>query len=186
MDTEKRLDDFVYPTISPSEKKPKVEIVNTESTPQNLLIRSKQAIQIYTGLKDDKEPESDENASEITEMQLNRTTQIVNASEEEIEVIETLEELENALCDVLAPTNHQVLTKKKMTIPFSLKLLENRNSLNNSVPKIVDEKRFLARINPDDAAAAEAELSRQISQADFEKVTSSYDARLIVFRCNSI
>lgn len=101
--------------------------------------------------------------------------QIVEASGEEIEVIETLGELESALEEVLSsptiPTVvRQVFTKTKTTVPFNLASLVDRNRAQRELPKKVSEKRFMARINPDDAATAEAELSRQISQADFEKV----------------
>jgi hypothetical protein len=94
---------------------------------------------------------------------------------EEPKVIETLEELEIVLEDVLAPpTNFPVVSKVKTTVPFGLDLLMERNRAQRDLPKSVTEKRFLARINPGDAAAAEAELSRQISQSDFEKVYSFF------------
>ena len=112
--------------------------------------------------------EDDLKESELTEV---NEVQVVEVSNEEIKVIETLEELESALEDVLAlPSNCPVVSKVKTTVPFDLNLLVERNRAQRDLPKEVAEKRFLARINPGDAAAAEAELSRQISQSDFEKV----------------
>lgn len=107
----------------------------------------------------------------IVELADNEDILIIETSVAEVKVIETLEELECALEDVLtASANPQAFSKAKITVPFDLNLLTDKKRSVIHRPNTIIEKRFLARIGPDDAAAAEAELSRQISQSDFEKV----------------
>lgn len=194
--TEKRLDDFVTNPISPSEKRTKVEVDLSSQEEKQQAVKKWEDNLIFTHIKKNESSRSSveeitvvedesvcgrvecvetlieddikESESELTEV---NEVQVVEVSNEEIKVIETLEELESALEDVLAlPSNCPVVSKVKTTVPFDLNLLVERNRAQRDLPKEVAEKRFLARINPGDAAAAEAELSRQISQSDFEKV----------------
>lgn len=189
------MDDFVTIPISPSEKKTKLD-VSIQDTQQagtkwenNLSFTNIKEMESSTDnveenidgsdeslcerVRDEEQKAEDEEvkvlgATEVEEVQ------VIEMSEEP-KVIETLEELEIVLEDVLAsPTNCPVVSKVKTTVPFGLDLLMERNRAQRDLPKSVTEKRFLARINPGDAAAAEAELSRQISQSDFEKVYSFF------------
>ena len=115
--------------------------------------------------------------------------QIVEAGEPEMKIIETVEELESVLEDILPDSLEEplallptpietigLLHKARLTVPFNMELL--RQSLASapyeeaSSSEAQESKRFMARINPDDTEAAEAELSRQINQEDFKKVTS--------------
>jgi hypothetical protein len=189
------LNDFVTIPISPSEKKTKLD-VSIQDTQQagtkwenNLSFTNIKEMESSTDnveenidggdeslcerVRDEEQQAEDEEvkvlgATEVEEVQ------VIEMSEEP-KVIETLEELEIVLEDVLAPpTNFPVVSKVKTTVPFGLDLLMERNRAQRDLPKSVTEKRFLARINPGDAAAAEAELSRQISQSDFEKVYSFF------------
>lgn len=189
------MNDFVTIPISPSEKKTKLD-VSIQDTQQagtkwenNLSFTNIKEMESSTDnveenidggdeslcerVRDEEQQAEDEEvkvlgATEVEEVQ------VIEMSEEP-KVIETLEELEIVLEDVLAPpTNCPVVSKVKTTVPFGLDLLMERNRAQRDLPKSVTEKRFLARINPGDAAAAEAELSRQISQSDFEKVYSFF------------
>lgn len=106
--------------------------------------------------------------------------------EPEVKVIETAEELENALEDILsdapqdplppslpAPAESVCISNKaKITVSFNLDVLRQSvaSELEASSSRSEECKRFMARISPENAEAAEAELSRQISQSDFEKV----------------
>jgi hypothetical protein len=185
------LDDFVTIPISPSEKKTKLD-VSIQDTQQagtkwenNLSFTNIKEMESSTDnveenidgddeslcerVRDEEQQAEDEEVKVIGATEVEEV-QVIELSEEP-KVIETLEELEIVLEDVLAPpTNSPVVSKVKTTVSFGLDLLMERNRAQRDSPKLVTEKRFLARINPGDAAAAEAELSRQISQSDFEKV----------------
>jgi hypothetical protein len=192
---EKRLDDFVTNPISPSEKKTKLDVPNAEDKQEantklenNLRFTNIKKMEFYRenieeiaftdegsmGLRVESEETNgvEMNIIETTEVE---AVQVFEVSNEEVKVIETLEELESALEDVLGmPTNCPVISRVKTTVPFDLNLLVERTRAQRNIPKKVTEKRFLARINPGDAAVAEAELSRQISQSDFEKVCNRF------------
>lgn len=75
-----------------------------------------------------------------------------------------------------------VHSKLRLTVPFSLDLLRQmKDDVDSESSDSKDLKQFLARINPDDTAVAEAELSRQISQHDFAKVISSVAYLMVLF-----
>ena len=104
-----------------------------------------------------------------------------------VHVIETAEELETILDDMVPVKQEDKVQKppspstrfapvpffsrrRKVTVPFSLEQINSSKA--SSAAAIAENKCFMALIRPDDAAAAEAELSRQIGKTDFEKVSS--------------
>lgn len=96
-------------------------------------------------------------------------------SVDSVQFIETVEELEKVLEFVLPeqpPPPDLATTKKfKVTLPFNMEKLHNAlSTLTDSTTTEGENKMFMARMSPDNAEAAEAELSRQIGQSDFEKV----------------
>ena len=126
---------------------------------------------------------------EIMEETLEDSFDYKNRKTQEVHVIETAEELENILYDLLpAPMEEKgkavpvtpsprvvkdpfLACRRRVTVPFSCDKLEKVHSnRTNGCTNVVENKCFIARIRPDDAAAAEAELSRHIGQDDFEKV----------------
>ena len=92
---------------------------------------------------------------------------------QEIHVIETMEELMDIVPAETKPLDRLSCRRLRVEVPFSLDLLrriEHRGADQRKKEEMKKQKKFLARINPDDTAVAEAELSRQISQQDFAKV----------------
>lgn len=162
----------MHPITSSAEKKPKVDLRDTEDDSQHLF-GNKVASLRDKGIEIVEEATGDTGEKVVPELSAiedGEDAEFVEVSGEEIQVIETLEELETALDDVLAPIAVQQVFKPQVIVPFSLNSLVEQNHILRNCSVKIDEKRFMARISPDDAAAAEAELSRQITQSDFEKV----------------
>lgn len=128
-------------------------------------------------------------SEEMEEENIPETVQIEVC--QDVQFIETVEELESILDDIVPVKSEEKKEKtpsrssrfapvpffsrrRKVTVPFSLDRLEQINSTKaSSAAAIAENKCFMALIRPDDAAAAEAELSRQIGKTDFEKVSST-------------
>ena len=99
--------------------------------------------------------------------------------EEEKEVKEEREEAAPVKLKYISTdsSTNNTSSRLRLTVPFSLDLLRQiKDSADSETLDDKDLKRFLARINPDDTAVAEAELSRQINQQDFAKVTSIFSS----------
>lgn len=163
-DTERRMDTFLTKSFSPPGKRQrsspenvKVEIPSPGSpTMEEHSIKHKES---YNSLK-----ESELDSS---------TVHIVEVSDENVEVIETIEDLESAIEEVL-PVSHSAPDKAFTTITLSMESLSlaiNKKIAESDVDQ--SSKRFLARINPNSNTEAEAELSRQIKQSDFGKVVDA-------------
>ena len=174
------MDDFVSHPISPLEKKTKTDpedMLQEEQKENSVDFTQIREIETFERNMEEEKVSEIVDDDELETTEVNDEIQIVEASSEEIEVIETLEELESALEEVLSPPTSptvvpNVFTKIKTTVPFNLaSLVEGNRAQLDLSKKVSSERRFMARISSDDAATAEAELSRQISQKDFEKVT---------------
>ena len=87
----------------------------------------------------------------------------------DVQIIKTEEELLCVIDEILPIKEAESCVKSRITIPFNLESLRNEQN-NQQKTKSESSKQFMARIRPDDTAAAEAELNRQINQDDFEKV----------------
>lgn len=91
-------------------------------------------------------------------------------------IIESMEELEDILEEILPeekpPLSSQTFCKPKVDLTFNMELLiQALSSSTEASSEHQEGKVFLTRIGPDSTEAAEAELSRQIGQSDFEKVS---------------
>ncbi|XP_057367591.1 mismatch repair endonuclease PMS2-like [Daphnia carinata] len=190
---QKRLDEFTAHSISPLLKKTKVDVAIPES--KTTSYTAVEGTLTFTNVKlltkgnTSEIMEPDEvNDESILESEKNEDIQIIETTSAEVKVIETLEELECVLEDVLTSSaDPKVFSRPKITIPFDLKLLAEKKHPLPDLPNKTTDKRFLARIGPDDAAFAEAELSRQISQSDFEKmeVIGQFNLGFIIAKLNS-
>lgn len=91
-------------------------------------------------------------------------------------IIESVEELEEILEEILPeekpPLSSQTFFKPKVDLTFNMELLlQALSSSAEAASEHREGKVFLTRIGPDSTEAAETELSRQIGQSDFEKVS---------------
>ena len=163
---------------SPLEKKTKYEICNPE--PPVVVHHTEDNAIVLTVIGKDNVEEGEESleiANVADEVPMTPVNDIIkdlrSHSSDTIEIIDTIEELESAIDDVLSQTNPQQINRLKVNVAFDLSsLLKVKNRSLNDFSTQVEERRFLSRISPDDAASAEAELSRQINQADFKKVNN--------------
>ncbi|KAI9562884.1 putative PMS1 [Daphnia sinensis] len=190
---QKRLDEFTSHSISPLLKKTKVEVLIPEDRTESCT--AIEGTLIFTNVKELTKDNTKEimepdvvNDEYMLEFEKNEDIQIIETTSAEVKVIETLEELECVLEDVLTPSaDSKVFSRAKITVPFNLNLLTEKKRPLLELPNKTTDKRFLARIGPDDAAFAEAELSRQISQSDFKKmeVIGQFNLGFIIAKLNS-
>lgn len=180
------MDAFLLHPTGPWEKKPKFDICDSQETPEEsepelTIIKDKDAEIVGSPTTEIVGWEPEQKKAQPSEV-----LQIVEESNKEITVIETLEELENACEDVLAPVNSldnpQHFSRVKIVVPFNIITVQKNLIEREDRTKEKIQRRFMAKINPIDTAAAEAELSREINQSDFEKVNPSFllNARLLI------
>lgn len=160
------MDTYVTASLSPPEKKSKsltedfedvkIEILSPRSLPAKHEKPLLNDTDIGINLKEEEKNEV--------------IVQYVEPSDDNVQVIESIEDLESAIEEIL-PSSDIAPEKRVTTISFSMQNLTEAIEKKRAASAAEhSSKIFLARINPNDTDTAEAELNRQIDQSDFEKV----------------